>query len=196
MAEIVLFHHVQGLTPGVRAMAEELETAGHKVHTLDLYDGALPESLEAGLQLANSIGEAEINQQVSALLDSLPQNLVFAGTSWGAALAQRYAQQRPGALAAVFLESFVDLDAEWGFGPWPASVKAQIHGMDADPFFASEGDLAAAQKFVAGPGTGLAELYTYAGDQHLFTDSSLSSCDPKARALVMERVLGFLAAWA
>ncbi|PQZ98920.1 dienelactone hydrolase [Arthrobacter sp. MYb224] len=195
MAEIVLFHHVQGLTPGVRAMAEELETAGHKVHTLDLYGGAQPESVEAGLQLANSISEAEINQQVSALLDSLPPKLVYVGTSWGASLAQRYAQQRPGALAAVLLESFVDLDADWGFGPWPESVKAQIHGKDADPFFALEGDLGAAQDFVAGPGNGIAELYTYAGNQHLFTDSSLSSCDPKARSLVMERVLGFLAPW-
>ncbi|WP_404288549.1 dienelactone hydrolase family protein [Glutamicibacter arilaitensis] len=193
MAEILLFHHVQGLTPGVLAMADELETAGHTVHTPDLYDGAQPETIEAGLQLAKQIGDAEVARRISGLLDALPSNLVYIGTSWGAALAQQYAQQRPGALAAVLLESFVDLDAEWGFGPWPKALKAQIHGVDTDPFFALEGDLAAASEFVAGPGAGIAQLYTYAGAKHLFTDNSLPSCDPAARALVMQRVTEFLA---
>ena len=39
MAEIVLFHHAQGLTPGVTAFADELRQAGHIVHTPDLFDG-------------------------------------------------------------------------------------------------------------------------------------------------------------
>ena len=30
MAEVVLFHHAQGLTPGVVAFAEELRHAGHR----------------------------------------------------------------------------------------------------------------------------------------------------------------------
>ena len=29
MAEVVLFHHAQGLTPGVVAFADELRPAGH-----------------------------------------------------------------------------------------------------------------------------------------------------------------------
>ena len=33
MAEVVLFHHAQGLTPGVVAFADELRFAGHIVHT-------------------------------------------------------------------------------------------------------------------------------------------------------------------
>ena len=33
MAEVVLFHHAQGLTPGVVAFADELRRAGHTVHT-------------------------------------------------------------------------------------------------------------------------------------------------------------------
>ena len=39
MAEVVLFHHAQGLTPGVVAFAYELRRAGHTVHTPDLYPG-------------------------------------------------------------------------------------------------------------------------------------------------------------
>ena len=42
-------------------------------------------------------------------------------------------------------------------------------------------------------GEGLAQLFTYPGDKHLFTDSSLPSHDPQARALVMERIKKFLA---
>ncbi|WP_417235722.1 hypothetical protein [Arthrobacter sp.] len=98
-----------------------------------------------------------------------------------------------GALGVVLLESFVDLDAEWSFGPWPTAVPVQIHGMDNDPFFAREGDLEAAERFVNDQGEGLAELFTYPGDKHLFTDSSLPSHDPQARALVMERIKKFLA---
>src|SRR5260221_13812178 len=39
MAEVLLFHHAQGLTHGVRAFAEDLSAAGHTLHTPDLFDG-------------------------------------------------------------------------------------------------------------------------------------------------------------
>ena len=193
MATIVLFHHVQGLTPGVQQMAAELRAAGHTVHPVDLFAGKLPKDVEAGIQLANKVGEDKIQQRVDKLFKNLPSELVYIGTSWGAALAQQCAQQRPGAVAAVLLESFVDLEAEWSFGPWPEGVPVQIHGMDQDPFFAKEGDLEAAQRFARNEGAGFAELFTYPGDKHLFTDSSLPSHDPQARALVMERIKKFLA---
>ncbi|UTT39878.1 dienelactone hydrolase family protein [Glutamicibacter mishrai] len=192
MATIVLFHHVQGLTPGVQAMAAELRAAGHAVHAIDLYAGKLPKDFEAGMRMANKLSEDKIQERVEKLFSKLPEELVYIGTSWGAALAQQCAQQRQGAVAAVLLESFVDLDAEWSFGPWPANVPVQIHGMDEDPFFAKEGDLESAQNFVAGQGKDLAQLFTYPGNKHLFTDSSLRSHDPEARALVMERVIKFL----
>jgi len=192
MATIVLFHHVQGLTPGVQAMAAELRAAGHTVHAIDLYAGKLPKDFEAGMRMANKLSEDKIQERVEKLFSKLPEELVYIGTSWGAALAQQCAQQRQGAVAAVLLESFVDLDAEWSFGPWPENVPVQIHGMDEDPFFAKEGDLESAQNFVAGQGKDLAQLFTYPGNKHLFTDSSLRSHDPEARALVMERVIKFL----
>lgn len=194
MATIVLFHHVQGLTPGVQAMAAELRADGHKVHTLDLYAGKLPKDLESGIRLANKVGEDKIQARVDKLFSSLPEELVYIGTSWGAALAQQCAQQRPGAVGAVLLESFVDLEAEWSFGPWPEDVPVQIHGMEEDPFFAKEGDLEAAQRFAEGEGKDLAQLFTYPGNKHLFTDSSLPAHDEQARALVMERIKAFLAA--
>ncbi|ALG27660.1 MULTISPECIES: dienelactone hydrolase family protein [Glutamicibacter] len=196
MATIVLFHHVQGLTPGVQAMAAQLRAAGHAVHTLDLFAGKLPKDLEAGIRMANKLSEDKIQERVDKLFSKLPEELVYIGTSWGAALAQQCAQQRPGAVAAILLESFVGLDAEWSFGPWPENVPVQIHGMDEDPFFAKEGDLEAAQDFAQGEGRELAQLFTYPGNKHLFTDSSLRSHDPEARALVMERMIKFLEPYA
>ena len=196
MATIVLFHHVQGLTPGVQAMAAELRAAGHTVHAIDLYAGKLPKDFEAGMRMANKLSEDKIQERVEKLFSKLPEELVYIGTSWGAALAQQCAQQRQGAVAAVLLESFVDLDAEWSFGPWPENVPVQIHGMDEDPFFAKEGDLESAENFVEGEGKDVAQLFTYPGNKHLFTDSSLRSHDPEARALVMERMIKFLEPYA
>ena len=77
------------------------------------------------------------------------------------------------------------------FGSWPASVPAQIHGMDADPFFMDEGDVDAARELVDAAED--AELFLYPGDQHYFADSSLPSYDESAARLLTERVLTFLA---
>src|SRR5436190_23944832 len=41
MAEVLLFHHAQGQTEGLKAFADELRNAGHTVHTPDLFDGPL-----------------------------------------------------------------------------------------------------------------------------------------------------------
>jgi dienelactone hydrolase len=103
--------------------------------------------------------------------------------------AQKLAQTRPGARAALLFESCVP---PWEFGsPWPAGVPVQIHGMDADPFFAGEGDIDAARALVDEAAD--AELFVYPGEQHLFADSSLSSYDADATALLTQRVLDFLA---
>ena len=45
MAEVLLFHHAQGLTQGVRAFADDLRAGGHIVHTPDLFDGRTFQSI-------------------------------------------------------------------------------------------------------------------------------------------------------
>jgi dienelactone hydrolase len=65
--------------------------------------------------------------------------------------------------------------------------------MDADPYFALEGDLDAARELVGTVGPEVGELFTYPGDQHLFADSSLASYDADAATLVVERSLQLLA---
>jgi dienelactone hydrolase len=192
MAEVVLFHHVQGLTDGVRAFADELRAGGHTVHTPDLFDGERPATIEEGIALADRLDDV-LGQRRADAVAGLPAGLVYAGFSLGGATAQRFAQTRPGARGALLYESFVSLTAEWSFGPWPAGLPVQVHGMDKDPYFAEEGDLDAARELVAAVGPDVAELYTYPGDRHLFTDSSLPSYDPAATRLVLDRSLAFLA---
>ena len=62
--------------------------------------------------------------------------------------------------------------------------------MEGDPFFAGECDVDHARELVAQADDG--ELFVYAGDAHLFTDSSLPSSDPAATASVLSRMLAFL----
>jgi len=192
MAEVVLFHHVQGLTDGVRAFAAELGKGGHTVHTPDLFDGQRPASIDDGLELVQRIGDEELDRRINAAVAALPPGLVYGGFSFGGATAQGLAQTTPGARGALLYESCVSLTADWSFGPWPDEVPVQIHGMEADPFFAEEGDLEAARELVAIVGPKLAELFTYPGDLHLFTDSSLPTYDQAATALVIRRSVEFL----
>ena len=187
MAEVVLFHHVQGLTDGVRAFAEQLRAGGHTVHTPDLFDGELPDTLEAGVAHAQRLGDDVVAERVDRVVTDLPEGLVYAGVSFGAAAAQRLAQTRPGARGALLYESCLPLTGEWAIGPWPEGVPVQVHGMDQDPYFALEGDLDSARELVETVGPELAELFVYPGDRHLFTDSSLPSYDADATALVVER---------
>ena len=192
MAEVVLFHHVQGLTDGVRAFAAELGQGGHTVHTPDLFDGQRPASIDDGLELVQRIGDEELARRINAAVAALPPGLVYGGFSFGGATAQGLAQTTPGARGALLYESCVSLTADWSFGPWPDGLPVQIHGMDADPFFALEGDLDAARELVKTAGPVLAELFVYPGEAHLFTDSSLPSYDAGAAALVVQRSREFL----
>jgi dienelactone hydrolase len=192
MAEVVLFHHVQGLTDGVLAFAAELRAGGHTVHTPDLFDGERAATIEDGIALAGRIGDETIEARANEAVARLPQELVYGGFSLGGASAQRLAQTRPGARGALMYEAFISLTAEWAFGPWPDGLPVQVHGMDKDPFFALEGDLDAARELAEAIGPQLAEVFTYPGDGHLFTDSSLPSYDPAATALVLSRSREFL----
>lgn len=190
MAEVLLFHHAQGLTPGVHAFADELRAHGHTVHTPDLFDGRTFPSIEEGIAYATEVGFEAILERGVRTADDLPAELVYGGFSLGEMAAQKLAQTRPGARGALLFYSCIPISGEWAFGSWPAGVPVQIHGMDADPVFVGEGDIDAAREIVETVED--AELFLYSGDQHYFADSSLPSYDPTATALLTQRVLAFL----
>jgi len=187
LANILLFHHAQGLTPGLRSFADRLRAAGHVVHTPDLYDGMTFATVTDGVQHARSLGFTTILERGTRVAEGLPSDLVYGGFSLGVMSAQKLAQTRPGAKGALLFSATLPL-SEFG-GSWPAGVPLQMHMMEHDAWVL-EGDLDAARD-IAGSVTG-AELYLYPGDRHLFMDSSLSDFDEKAASQVLERVLRFL----
>ncbi|MEX0667310.1 MAG: dienelactone hydrolase family protein [Acidimicrobiia bacterium] len=189
MAEVLLFHHAQGQTPGFLAFADELRRAGHTVHTPDFFEGRTFGSIDEGLEYVKGIGFGDLMERGVRFADDLPSELVYAGFSLGVLPAQKLAQTRPGAEGALLFYSCVPV-SEFS-DSWPAGVPVQIHGMDADPYFVDEGDIDAARALV--DSAEHAELFLYPGDQHYFADSSLPSYDPAATALLTERVLAFLA---
>ncbi|MFJ9315965.1 dienelactone hydrolase family protein [Pimelobacter simplex] len=188
MAEVLLFHHIQGLTDGVRAFADDLREAGHTVHAPDLFDGRTFTSIEDGFAHARAAGFDAIRERGAAVADDLGSELVYAGFSFGVTIAQRLAQTRPGARGALLIYSCLPV-GEFG-ETWPAGVPVQVHGKEGDEFF--DEDLPAARELVAAAPE--AELFVYPGEQHLFADSSLDAYDADAAALLRERVRAFLAA--
>lgn len=188
MAEVVLFHHVLGLTPAVQGFAQTLRHAGHTVHTPDLFAGRTFTTIEDGVAHAQQVGFGQILEAGTRAAEGLPTELVYAGFSLGVMSAQKLAQTRPGARGALLLHSCLPVEE---FSPaWPDGVPVQIHGMDADPFFAGEGDIEAARALVAS--TPDAELFVYPGTGHLFAETGSADYDPDAAQLLTERVLAFL----
>ena len=188
MAEVLLFHHAQGQTPGFHAFADELRAAGHTVHTPDLFDGRTFDSIDAGMAYVGEIGFPAVIERGGREAAALPAELVYAGFSLGVVPAQKLAQTRPGPRGALLFNSCVPA-SEFG-SELPANVPVQIHGMDADPFFVDEGDIDAARAIVESAPD--AELFLYPGNQHYFADSSLPSYDADAAELLTRRVLDFL----
>jgi dienelactone hydrolase len=194
MAEVVLFHHAQGLTDGVRSFADSLREAGHTVHLPDVYEGNTFGTIEEGIGYAKATGFGLLKDRAVAAAErlgngELGNGLVFAGFSLGVMPAQQLAQTSPAARRALLLHGCIPV-SEFGES-WPAGVPVQVHGMDEDPWFTEEdGDLDAAKALVAS--TSDAELFLYPGKQHLFTDSSLADYDQAAATLLKSRVLDFL----
>jgi dienelactone hydrolase len=177
MTEVLLYHHVQGLTDGVRSFADELRQAGHTVHTPDLFGGQTFGTLEEGMAFAREAGFETLG---------IGPDVVYAGFSFGVMVAQRLAQTRPGARGALLLYSCLPV-SEFG-ETWPEGVPVQVHGKEGDEFFLE--DLDAARALV--DSSDRARLFLYPGAEHLFADSSLPPYDPAAAALLTERVLAFL----
>jgi dienelactone hydrolase len=186
VAEVVLYHHAQGQTPGFLAFADELRAAGHTVHTPDLYDGKTFATLDEGVANAKAVGFDTLLERGEQAAADLPSELVYAGFSLGVMPAQKLAQTRPGAEGALFFSAAMPAE-EFG-GAWPEGVPLQIHMMEGDEW--AQEDLPAARELVESVDG--AELFLYPGDGHLFADRSLDDYDEQATRKLTERVLAFL----
>ena len=188
MAEVVLYHHVQGLTEGVKGFADEVRQAGHTVHTPDVFDGRTFDTIDEGLEFAREAGFGTLAERGVAAAEGIDPASVYAGFSFGVIMAQQLAQTRPGARGALLMYSCLPV-SEFG-DAWPAGVPVQVHGKEDDPHFLEDIDAARA----LADSTDEAELFLYPGSEHLFADSSLPSYEADSAQLLTERVLAFLEA--
>ena len=184
MAEVVVFHHALGLTDWVRGFADELRTAGHTVHTPDLFDGQTFASIEEGLAYSEEQvgGPMGVVERARAAAETLPSEVVYVGFSLGVLAAQSLAQTRPGADGAVLCYSALPL-GQWGDNwpeKWPHGVALQLHILEGDEDVEFAEGLAETVED--------AELFVYPGSEHYFAEH-----DAEAAALLRRRVLDFLA---
>ncbi len=184
MASIVLYHHACGRTPGVIAFGERLRSAGHTVTVPDLYDGALFDTIDAGVAHAEGIGLGEIaDRGVAAAAEAAESGtaLVAAGFSLGVLPAQKLAQTVPGVGAVILYHGGVPASV---FGDrWPEGIALQFHLSREDEW--AEPDVVEA---LAGEVPG-SELFWYPGSEHLVTDSSRVEYHPESTELILERSL-------
>jgi len=185
MANVVLFHSVMGLRDLERSAAERLRAAGHEVLTPDLYDGQTAASVADGLVLMSGFGAEALAERALAACAGLPDTAVLAGISMGAGLACQVWAKRAQTNGVLLLH---------GLGEIPKWVRSglpvQVHFAEPDPSISDE-------QATGWPMTAFrvglcAEIYTYDGVGHLYTDTTSPDYDAAAAALTWERAMIFL----
>ena len=194
MAEVVLFHSVLGLRPGVIAAADRLRAAGHTIHTPDLFDGEVFDDLDDGQRKEEALGYQEIARRAKEAVAELPAGLVFAGFSLGAVHAELLAASRPGALGAVLMHGAVPVEGLrefFGADRWPEGVPVQVHYAALDPWVEADEEVVPLGDDVRGAGATF-EAHAYPCSGHLFADPALPEYDRASSEAMWERVLAFL----
>lgn len=189
MAKIVLFHSVLGLRPGVKSFAQQLEEAGHTVITPDLYDGIIYDDYEAGNKKWTEIGIPAILERARAVCQDIESEIIFAGFSNGAAVAEILAATDPRARGAILMHGALPLEMT-DVSAWPSAVPVQLHYNENDPFRNPDNDKAL-QQAVEASGATFTE-FLYPGDTHLFADPDLSDYNQQSAEFMMERIQDYL----
>ena len=141
MTEVLLFHHAQGQTTGFHAFADELRGAGTRCTLPTSSTAALSTASTKAWHSSGSSASARSSTAASVRQTNCPTSSSTPDSR--SAWCRRRSSLRPVRAREVLL--FYSCVPVSEFGPWPAGVPAQIHGMDADPLFVDEGDIDAAQ---------------------------------------------------
>ncbi len=190
MSQIVLFHSVLGLRPGIHDAAERLRADGHEVVVPDLLDGQVFDTYEPAMAHWQASSD-ELDRRTLEAVAQLPDGFVVGGFSAGGGQAFLAATKRPVSgvllLSGVFVPSWLGDDVRW-----PTGVPAQVHTMLDDPFRDDAESFEAQRREIEQAG-GTVEIFDYPGSGHLFADPSLpDEYDAEATELMWSRVLGFL----
>ena len=189
--EIVLFHSAYGLKPGVLQWAERLRSVGHTVHTPDLYDGevfSFSNRMDA-VRKIQEVGFDGVLARSQAAVSHLPNDLVYAGYSNGAACAELLAAIRPGARGAILMHGPLPI-RDLGWEGWPATVPVQVHFAEKDPRRDQKVIERLAER-VRSSGTAF-EVHDYPGSGHLFAEPDMPDYDANAAEAMFQSVVKFL----
>ncbi|MFD8548502.1 dienelactone hydrolase family protein [Streptomyces sp. NPDC059649] len=185
---IVLFHSVCGLRPAVHAAADRLRAAGHEVIVPDLFDGRTADSVPDGILIKDEIGKEELlKRAITAVAPYSDRGLVYAGFSFGGAVAQNLALGDEKARGLLLMHGTSDI-AE---GAAVDELPVQLHVADPDPF--EPHDWLTAWYLQMRRAGADVEVFRYAGAGHLFTDPDLPDYDAEAAESAWKVALGFLA---
>ena len=183
MNTLILYHHAQGLTDGVREFATRLARPGLVVIAPDLYEGAKFESLEAGVAHAESIGFEQLLDRAAEPAAEITGPKIYAGFSLGALAAHKLAQTTEGAKGAL-LYAHADVPMDTFAPTWPDGVPLQIHVGSEDPFL----DRSIVESFVSDvSGDNSAESFVYDDAGHLFCDPTIDGYNEAATDLLVAR---------
>lgn len=185
MTTVILFHSALGLTPSVNAFADALRADGHHVETPDLFEGAIFNTLAAGVEKRDDIGIPLLSERAMRSVAPDAGNIVFAGFSMGAASAQMLAATHNEAVGCVLMHAALPLEA-LGVKNWPASVPVQFHSSRHDPWVDGE--------VVAGLSDKIERFqpHWYEGAAHLFAEKDGDDHVSDHAEAMLSRVRDFL----
>jgi len=187
--EVVVYHSAYGRRPAIIEFADKLRTAGHLVHTPDLYDGEVLSDRNDAIRKIQELGFDKLLERAVAAVESLPHDLVYAGFSNGGACAELLAATRPGARAAILIHAPL-MVRDLGWTVWPSNVPVQVHFADKDPI-RNQSVIDALGVKVRQSGSNF-EQFDYNAPGHLFADPAFPAYNVDAAQLMTRRVLEFL----
>lgn len=186
MATIVLLHSALGKTPGIDAIAEQYTAAGHSVFAPDFYEGRTFTTAGEGVGHADEVGFSQLVDRVAAACENLPDELVFAGLSLGAGIAQQMGKNDSRARGALLFHG-------GGFPKptrWKEDVPVQIH-FSVDDTWRDASNQTNLMESAARAGA-QAECFLYPGSSHLFSDPLVADYREDSAQLLHGRSLAFL----
>ena len=189
-SEVAVFHSALGLRPGLLQWVDCLRAAGHNVSSPDLYDGDVFDDASGAIAKIQELGFDEILLRSRRAVADLPHETAYIGFSNGGACAELVAATRPGARGVVLIGAPLPI-RDLGWTAWPPGVPVQVHFGEEDPR-RNEHVIQQLAARVRKSGA-VFEEHIYSTVMHHFADPDWAGYDAAAAALMLERVLEFLA---
>jgi len=187
---VAVFHSALGLRPGLLQLVDCLRAAGHNVSSPDLYDGDVFDYAAGAIAKIQELGFDEILVRSRRAVADLPHETAYIGFSNGGACAELVAATTPGARGVVLIGAPLPI-RDLGWTEWPPGVPVQVHFGEKDPR-RNEHVIQQLTARVRKSGA-VFEEHIYSTAMHHFADPGWAGYDAAAAALMLERVLEFLA---